>query len=559
VFTHFFNVRQENLAMEAGELLSAEGRLIEELKRDAEQRLRAKDAEISQVQDRLTALDAERQSLQDTLEERVGQREAELRRDLEAELAAERERLRELGTSEADIEQKLRALEESKTREYEQALTAYRQESEAELKAKEEELAAATLQLEQTLEQSSREKDEISRQAEAREEELRRRYEQEAAALKAESSQAEKQLAELAELRRREELFTDQIMAAYTDVLTDLEAGKEAAARRELSGLAALLADAATEDLPAVARRKRVDQGIVASLGELLDLRAAARPPAAAAGAGAGAAEAGALREELERLVEEAGAAARAGELEKAAAVYNRALTAVPPLDEAHRELSALEGRSREEAMSRSATEAESLQRALASRRREIAALQAQVSERDEQIAALQKRLAAAQSAASAATAGQEIAPDEAQITSRARAAAFRDLQTYLRAQADLSAYPEVQNALDREPQFRRVVADIEALLARGGEEEAMTAAIVRLLGTVSRVLPDQVVIEPLVKVRAEAGTAILIRRNVLGREVSIARGTIDSVLSDRIIARITQIFQAGQLPAEQDTVYLTR
>lgn len=507
------------------------------------------------MQTRLDALDAERQSLQDTLEERISRREAELRRDLEAELAAERERLRELGTSETDINRRLSALEESKTRDYEQALAEYREASEAELKAKEEELAATTLQLQKTLEQSSREKNEISRQAEAREEELRRRYEQETAALKAESSQAEQQLAELADLRRREELFTDQILAAYAGVLADLEAGKEAAARSELSGLAALLADAATEDLPAVARRKRVDQGIVASLNELLDLRAAGQPPAAAAGA----AEDGVLREELERLVDEAGAAVQAGELEKAAAVYARALATVPPLAEAHRELAALEGRVREEAMNRSVTEAESLQRALASRRREIAALQTQVSDRDEKIADLQKRLAAAQSAESTAAAGQAIAPEEGQITSRARAAAFRDLQTYLRAQADLSAYPEVQSALEREPQFRRVVADIEALLTRGGEEEALTAAIVRLLGTVSRVLPDQVVIEPLVKVRAEAGAAILIRRNVLGREVSIARGTIDSVSSDRITATIKQVFQAGQLPAEQDTVYLTR
>jgi len=145
---------------------------------------------------------------------------------------------------------------------------------------------------------------------------------------------------------------------------------------------------------------------------------------------------------------------------------------------------------------------------------------------------------------------------------SRARTEAFRDLQTYLRAQSDLSAYPELEATLEREPQFRRVIADIESLLSGQAGEQALAAGIARLLGTVSRVLPGppgQVVIEPLVKVTAEPGASILIRRSVLGREISIARGTVDRVAADRITATIQQVFQAGRLPAEQDTVYLTK
>jgi hypothetical protein len=594
-------VRQESLVLEAGGLFSAEGRLIEELKRDAEQRLRAKDAEITRVQTRLDAIDEERRSLQDTMEERVSLREAELRRGLEAELAAERERLQGLGTSESDIERRLRALEESKRREYDLALAQFRETSEAELAAKEAELTAATRQLQDTLAQSSREKNEISRQAKDREEDLRRRFEQETAALEAKSSQTEQQLAELAELRRREELFTDQILAAYARALADLEDGNLAAARRDLSGLAGLLSGPGTENLPAVARRKRVDLAIIAGLEELLDLKSA--PPAVAPAA---APPGAALPVDLQPMVGEAAALAAAGRLQEAAALYTRALASVPPLKEASEGLAAAQKQLRVQALEQSLAEAgrllrrdeeelalqsyraamaaaadapltgavlegveqavtrresrklsdsrssiAGLQRDLTARRREIETLQAQLRAQSEEIARLESRPAAAPAGAGV--------QDAEQVTARARAAAFGDLRTYLRAQSDLSGHPELESALAREPEFRRVVADIEALLVRGAEEPALAAAIVRLLGTVSRVLPDQVVIEPLVKVTAEPGAPILIRRSVLGREISIARGVIERVTSDRITASIRQIFQADRPPAEQDTVYLTQ
>lgn len=104
VMAYTFRLRQGTLALRGGELVSAEGRLLEVFRRQSESRLQEQEAEVARAQ-------LELRSLEGTLERRLAAREAELRRALDAELAGERDRLKERGAAVAEVEVRLRALE----------------------------------------------------------------------------------------------------------------------------------------------------------------------------------------------------------------------------------------------------------------------------------------------------------------------------------------------------------------------------------------------------------------------------------------------------------------
>jgi len=113
VLAYTFRFRQGTVALRGGELVSAEGRLLEVFRRQAESRLQEQESEVARAQ-------LELRSLEGTLERRLAAREAALRRALDAELSSERARLKERGAAVADVEARLRALE----RERQAALTA---------------------------------------------------------------------------------------------------------------------------------------------------------------------------------------------------------------------------------------------------------------------------------------------------------------------------------------------------------------------------------------------------------------------------------------------------
>ena len=99
---------------------------IEELKKESEAALQAKNREINQIQAQLQDIDKQRQELQSNMDEKVAAREAELRSALEVELAAERERLEQEAAEKARVE----AEEQARMEAARQAKEAARQEEE---------------------------------------------------------------------------------------------------------------------------------------------------------------------------------------------------------------------------------------------------------------------------------------------------------------------------------------------------------------------------------------------------------------------------------------------
>ena len=85
-------------------LSSAEGRLLQEIKREAEGRIQEKDKEIATIQQRMASLDSEREQLLSSVDARIKAKEAELKDQLRLELDRERQRLIDEGLSAAVIQ-----------------------------------------------------------------------------------------------------------------------------------------------------------------------------------------------------------------------------------------------------------------------------------------------------------------------------------------------------------------------------------------------------------------------------------------------------------------------
>ena len=334
----YFQARQETLSLETEQYLSTEGKLIEELRKESQEKIRQKEQEIGQIQSELEELDRQSRELQEDMEARVEARAAELRKELEAELEAERERLIDQGVSPDKIEAQIEELEEQRSAEFSNRLEEYREEMQAELAAKEQELAEAKRLAEEILEEASRERAELEEEGRRREEELRAQFEEEREALETRSTEAEARLEELAQLRERESLITDQLIGAYEDVIGKIQTGDLEGAEAALAELETFIRDPSLQGLPTISKRKNIELFIIDTLRETLETRTA--NPAAETKS---LLEAANLLVTAREIVSQADAASDAGDVEESRRLYRQALEAVPALNRAYKSIRTIE------------------------------------------------------------------------------------------------------------------------------------------------------------------------------------------------------------------------
>lgn len=334
----FFQARQESLSTETRAYLSTEGRLIEELRKESEEALAEKEAEIGKIQDELAELDRQSRNLQENMEESIREREEELRRELEAELAAERERLQGQGVSQEDIEAQLQALEAERLEEFNSRIEEFRAEVQAELAQKEAELTRAREMAREILEQANEERARLEEETRQREAELREQFEEEREALESRSSEAEARLQELSELREREILINDQIIGSYANVIDQIQAGNIEAAGNSLEELKRFLQDPAIQSLPSIAGRKNVELFIIDNIQDNIETQAADTGAETRS-----LLDAANLVVTARNIVARADAAAEAGDQEEAGRLYRQALEAVPTVNRAFRSIRSIE------------------------------------------------------------------------------------------------------------------------------------------------------------------------------------------------------------------------
>jgi hypothetical protein len=330
-FYLLFQQGESGLREEARTFASAEGRLIEELKKESEAQLLEKNREINQIQGRLTEIDQQRQDLQTNMEAKVAEREQQLRLAMESELAAERERLRQQGISESDITLRIQELETRKMEDYQQELVAFRRKAEEERLQTEANLQALQQEYQGNLQEASLERDRVLQEAQAQEAALREQLDTRTRALEEETRAARQELTRIAEQREKEELAARQLVGSYGRIRSDMENGRLEQALRGLDSIREYLNDPKIATLPNMMARRDVELFVLDSLsrlvrGEMSREEVDTSSLLAAAN----------VVTELKARVVRADELSRQGQVDGAEALYREALALIPEVSRSH-------------------------------------------------------------------------------------------------------------------------------------------------------------------------------------------------------------------------------
>ncbi len=330
-FQLLFQRSETEAARQAAAGITAAGKLIEELKKESEQQLEAKNAEISQIQGQLAQIDRERRSLQTSMDEKVRERETQLRATVAAELEAERQKLRSQGLSDQDIARRLSEVEARKNSEFTAQLDTFRRQAEEERRASEANLRALETEFNANLARANEERQKVLADSRKREEELRAQLDQRTRDLESDKAKAEAALRALASQKEKEDLATGQLVGMYTVAKTDIAAKNYARALASLQAIRDYVNRDEVMALPAVARRREVDLFVVESLTSLVKAEED-KPKTDTTSLVAAAGQVADIR----KRVAEADALARAGRLDQAADMYGQALAIVPEVQRSY-------------------------------------------------------------------------------------------------------------------------------------------------------------------------------------------------------------------------------
>ncbi len=266
----FFNKREESIVTSHTILKTAEGKLIETLRKETEEQLNQKDREINDIQSRLKAFKDERGKLKLESEEQIRRKEQELIDSMARELEIERQKLQGTDLTEEMIAERLRAMEEEKRGEYELQIEALNQQAEEELIEREKAIASMITEFEQSLSQAQTDKSRIQSELENRQAALESQYEERETALKSDRARAIEQLNQLQEQQEREQLILDQILSSYAKVNEKLKSGEFESGLEGLRDLKSFLDRDSIALLPKIQERLPVELFLIRSLEQLI-------------------------------------------------------------------------------------------------------------------------------------------------------------------------------------------------------------------------------------------------------------------------------------------------
>ena len=339
-FGLLFRIGERSLSADTGGFASAEGRLLEELKRESQEQLQQKDSEIGEIQTRLAQIELEQRELEAGVDQKIRDRERELRAAIDGELAAERQRLQDQGISERDIAARLGALESQKNVEAERRITTFRAEAEEERRRIEENFRTLQAEYNQSLATLGRDRDLLLSESQGREADLRAQLESRTRALEAEKTTIQRELAALADQREREELANSQLIGFYNAAKESMRTARYEEAIRTLQTARSYLDSKGVIDLPAVLKRREVEFFVMDSLTRLIESqRSRAEVDTTSLVAQAN------LITDVRAVVVRADQAAAAGDPEGAERMYRDALTRIPSVSRSYAYLTDAEAR----------------------------------------------------------------------------------------------------------------------------------------------------------------------------------------------------------------------
>jgi hypothetical protein len=332
-----FSVDKKENASGTAMITSAEGKLLQEIKREAEGQIQQKDQEIASIQQQMAALDREKDQLLSSVEARVKAKETELRDQLNVELERERQRLIAEGLSESTIQQRLKEFERKKSEEFNAQLADFSKKAESERIALQANLDKARDEYRKSLSDATSERQRIQDEARSREQALREQLNAKDQALEAERSRtaeslrtAQAELAKFNEDATRSKATEDRLLGLYASARQSLNDGRLDDATKTLEALRSYLSDTQVNAIPSLRARRELDLFTMSLIERTIGTERAK--------SGADTSRISAALDALSSIrieTERARAALAAGKPDVAAAAYRKALGATRELEEA--------------------------------------------------------------------------------------------------------------------------------------------------------------------------------------------------------------------------------
>ncbi|AEJ19156.1 hypothetical protein [Gracilinema caldarium] len=333
-----FSLRTTEIQQTGTTINSAEGKLIQEIKKEAEGQLARKEQEIYELQARLAQLEKTQASLQSSFEERLAQKEAEFKELIKKEVEQERERLLKQGLSEAVIQERLKKFEAERMAFYQKQIDEFKKQLEQERFAAEASYAKLRKEYSNNIATLNVERQKILEEARQREQQLRSNLEQKnqelastAARVSASLEEAKKELARIDEQRRAAEAAEDQITGLYQAIQSNFQKRKYDEALKNITSMKTILNDPAIATHSSLQKRRSSDLFALDIIGQMARFeveRSSIDTNLLFAQAEALAA--------IRSAIQQGRAALQKNDTAKAAAAYQEALNRIPEITEAH-------------------------------------------------------------------------------------------------------------------------------------------------------------------------------------------------------------------------------
>ena len=331
LFSFLFQRGETQIAREDTATITAEGKLIEQVKKESEARLQQKNQEIGQIQGRLAEIDRQRQDLQANMDAKVRDRESQLRAAMSAEMDAERARLQKLGLTDQDIQKRLADLEARKNAENAKELESFRVKADEDRRKSEAALKEQQDRFNASLAQANAERQQVLSESRQREADLQAQLAQKTQEAESAQAKAQKQLDVLTSQKQQEDLAAQQLVGLYAVAQADIAAKDYKKAIASLQAVGNYVNSAEVMSLSGMAKRRSVDLFIIDSLRTLVE-NEAAKEKIDTTSLVAASDQLAAVRS----LVTDADAQVRAGQLAAAEKLYSDALAAIPEISRSY-------------------------------------------------------------------------------------------------------------------------------------------------------------------------------------------------------------------------------
>jgi hypothetical protein len=325
LFYYLFQRDETQLSQENTGTITAEGKLLAEVKKESDAKLQAKNQQINDIQGRLAQIDKQRLDLQSNMDAKVQQKESDLRAAMAVELDAEKARLQKQGLSDQDIQKKLADLEAQKNASFNKELDTFKTQADGERKQSEAALRDLQTQFNADLAKANTERQQVLSDSKQREADLQAQLATRTSELQAQAAQSQQQLTALTTQKSQEDLVAQQLVGLYSVAQTDITARDYTKALASLQAIGGYINSTDVATLPGMAKRRAVDQFIVDSLTQLVQgqVDAASTDTASLVDAANKLAS-------VRQNVSDADAQLKAGKVADAERLYGQALSVLP-------------------------------------------------------------------------------------------------------------------------------------------------------------------------------------------------------------------------------------